>query len=361
MVRGNYQAWSHSGLNQITRAERRHTAARLGVVDERRRVEPSRRRSCTTASLYLINTDNSLQALDGASGELLWENRVGPAGQATPRRRDAQPRDLRGQDLSSRPPMRVWLALDARTGKTVWDTVIGDRARASATSSGPIVINGKVIQGTAAAATRYREETAASSARTTRRPAGSLWKFNTVAHHGDAGRRHVEQPAEHAARGRRHLDHRQLRPRRSISPIWGVAQAKPWMPASRGTTRHDAALYTSIDAGAQSRHGRSSCGTSSTCPANRSTSTRSTSACSSTSGAQKALVHDRQVGHPVEARSRDRRVRRLTKKPSSRTSSSDIDREDRAADVSRRHRGAADRRVGGRVSQHARAARTGRR
>ena len=39
-------------------------------------------------------------------------------------------------------------ALDARTGKNVWDTVIGDRTNGSySTSSGPLLAKGMVIQG----------------------------------------------------------------------------------------------------------------------------------------------------------------------------------------------------------------------
>ena len=60
---------------------------------------------------------------------------------------------------------------------------------------------------------RVRQRTAASSAPTTRATGKQLWKFNTVARDGETGRRHLGQAAEPAARGRRNLDHRQLRSR----------------------------------------------------------------------------------------------------------------------------------------------------
>ena len=50
------------------------------------------------------------------------------------------------------------MAFDARTGKTVWDTTIGDRTKGNySTSSGPLVAKGKVIQGLGGCQT-YREE-----------------------------------------------------------------------------------------------------------------------------------------------------------------------------------------------------------
>ena len=39
------------------------------------------------------------------------------------------------------------VALDARTGKKVWDTPIADRAKGYANTSGPIVVKGDVIKG----------------------------------------------------------------------------------------------------------------------------------------------------------------------------------------------------------------------
>ena len=78
--------------------------------------------------MYLANTSNTVQALDGRTGELIWENRIGPASTRSVRR-DAQSGDLSGQGVSCRPPMRDLFALDARTGKIVWQTVIADSRR----------------------------------------------------------------------------------------------------------------------------------------------------------------------------------------------------------------------------------------
>ena len=102
------------------------------------------------------------------------------------------------------------MAFDARTGKTVWDTTIGDRSKGNySTSSGPLVAKGKVIQGLGGCQT-YREEKCFISAYDAA-TGKELWRFNTVASTGRARRRHVGHAAEPVPRRRRVVDHRQLR------------------------------------------------------------------------------------------------------------------------------------------------------
>ena len=118
-------------------------------------------------------------------------------------------------------------ALDARTGKNVWDTVIGDRTNGSySTSSGPLLAKGMVIQGLGGGqCDQYREEKCFISAYDAQ--TGKLkWKFYTIAKKSDPGPE-IKGPgprratpgarcADTVPRGRRHVDHRQLRSRISI-------------------------------------------------------------------------------------------------------------------------------------------------
>ena len=79
-------------------------------------------------------------------------------------------------------------ALDARTGKNVWDTVIGDRTNGSySTSSGPLLAKGMVIQGLGGGqCDQYREEKCFISAYDAQ--TGKLkWKFYTIAKKSDPG------------------------------------------------------------------------------------------------------------------------------------------------------------------------------
>ena len=70
--------------------------------------------------------------------------------------------------------------IDERNGQIAWETVIGDRTEgAFGTSSGPLVIGGKVLQGLGDC-TLYRREKCFISAYDAK-DGRQLWKFATVA------------------------------------------------------------------------------------------------------------------------------------------------------------------------------------
>src|SRR5205085_11605798 len=77
MIRGNYQAWSYSPLTQIT--NRNVSDLRLAWVwamNDGGASEPTP--IVHNGIIYLSNTSNTVQALDGRTGDLIWENHVGP-------------------------------------------------------------------------------------------------------------------------------------------------------------------------------------------------------------------------------------------------------------------------------------------
>ena len=127
MARRNYQAWSYSPLDRDHARQRQGPAARLGLGDERRRREPDRRRSCTTASCISCNTGNIVQALDAATGDLIWEHEVGPI---EPVGIGSMRNIAIYQDkiILATTDARL-VALDARNGKLVWDDARSPIAR----------------------------------------------------------------------------------------------------------------------------------------------------------------------------------------------------------------------------------------
>ncbi len=78
MYRRNYQGWSHSPLKQITTANVKNLqlvwswAMNDGGASQ---VTPI----IHDGVMFLSNVANTVQALDAKTGELLWENRIGPA------------------------------------------------------------------------------------------------------------------------------------------------------------------------------------------------------------------------------------------------------------------------------------------
>ena len=87
-----------------------------------------------------------IQALDGRNGELIWEQQLGPNEQVGPvgLMRNAA---IYGTNLLVSTTDALLVALDARTGSKVWETVVADATKGYANTSGPIVIRGKVVQG----------------------------------------------------------------------------------------------------------------------------------------------------------------------------------------------------------------------
>src|SRR5213075_1182513 len=80
MARRNYQGWSSTPLTQITRDNGKDLQLAWGWSrNEGAANEPTP--IVHNGILYLTNTMNVVQALDARSGELIWENHVGPNAQ----------------------------------------------------------------------------------------------------------------------------------------------------------------------------------------------------------------------------------------------------------------------------------------
>ena len=241
MVRRNYQAWSNSPLTQIT--PQNVDSLQLSwtwAMNTAGNNEPTP--LAHDGIIYLGNTDNIVQALDGRTGELIWEHHIRPPNRNIRANRNIA---IYEDKIFVATSDAVMVALDARTGRKVWETEIADNSRGYAASSGPIVIGGKVIQGMSGC-NRYKERDedqgcwiSAFDADT----GGRLWRFNTLAREGEPGGDTWGQLPNMLRAGGDPWITGSYDPELDLT-YWGVAQAKPWMYASRGTTVSDQALYT---------------------------------------------------------------------------------------------------------------------
>jgi alcohol dehydrogenase (cytochrome c) len=225
MIRHDYHATNYSSLNQITTqnvkdlqlewvwAMHEGTNQAAPVVHD--------------GVMYINNPGNIVQALDARTGDLIWENRIGPTDTGSSQRGLA----IYGDKVYVTTSEAHIYALDARTGKNVWDTVIGDRKQSNySTSSGPIIIKGKVVQGLGGCA-KYQEEKCFISAWDAE--TGKLvWKFHTIALEGElGGDSWGKLPNLFRAGGETWITG-SYDPDLNLT-YWGVAQSKPWMRASR--------------------------------------------------------------------------------------------------------------------------------
>ena len=190
--------------------------------------------------VYLPNFGNVVQALDGASGNLLWEyRRRFPEGgrQGALLRTLAMWEDM----IYVATTDAHMVAIDARTGAERWQVRIADSSLGYSNTSGPIVADGVVVNGITGCG-RFFEDSCFISGHDAETGA-ELWRTYTVARPGEpGGDSWGDLPLEFRGGGDVWMTG-------SWDPelglvFFGVAQAKPWMAVSRGLTTEDAALYT---------------------------------------------------------------------------------------------------------------------
>ena len=237
MVRGNYQAWSHTPLKQIDKTNVKHLRlAWSWAMNDGGYNEPTA--VVHDGVLFLGNTGNIIQALDAGSGQLIWEQRLGttiPAGPGGVRNLA-----LYGDKVFAATTDAREVAMDAKTGKVVWDVPLGDATKGYSNSSGPIVANGVVLQGLGGC-DRYKTTSCYISGLDAA-TGQTLWRFNTIAKQGQPGGDTWGTLPDLERAGGDTWITGSYDPALGLT-YWGIAQAKPWMRASRGTDGD--ALYTS--------------------------------------------------------------------------------------------------------------------
>ena len=127
------------------------------------------------------------------------------------------------------------LAFDARTGAKIWESNVADASKGQrfSASSGPLVVNGKLITGLGPSCMRYIEEKCFISAYDTA-DGKLLWKFYTIAKQGEPGGDTWGNLPDLFRAGGEAWITGSYDPDLNLT-YWGVSQAKPWMRASRGS------------------------------------------------------------------------------------------------------------------------------
>jgi len=230
MHRHDYSASSFSPLREIT-AENAHGLQLAWIWPMRDGGTNQPSPLAYRGTVYLNNTSGIVQAINGADGSLIWEHRladnIAMRGMA-----------LYGDKLYLQSNGRL-VALDARTGETAWNVAMPD-GRAS--SSGPLVASGLVIEGMGGCST-YEENKCFISAYDAE-TGEQRWRFSTIARSGEqGGDSWGDLPDLYRAGGETWITG-SFDPELGLT-YWGTAQAKPWMPASRGMGSRDVALFTS--------------------------------------------------------------------------------------------------------------------
>ena len=193
-----------------------------------------------------VPSRSGVQALDAATGDFLWEHarrRAVPADEDLPiNRRPGMARRsiaIYGDRIFAGTSRAELIALDARTGELVWEHQVADSELGYRYTSGPIIVQGRVVAGMTGCE-RYKNDICFISAHDPETGA-ELWRTSTVARPGEpGGDTWGDLPLTWRAGADAWIPG-SYDPETNLI-YWSTAQAKPWAIVQRGT--EGAALYT---------------------------------------------------------------------------------------------------------------------
>ena len=240
MFRRTYDGWGYSPLDEITT----DNIGDLELAWVWAMAEGSNQPTPLVhdGTMYLTNPGNIIQALDAATGDVIWQyTRDFPEGFSLRGFNQLRNISIYEDKILLSTTDAALVALDARTGDIVWEHQVADPDLGYTNVSGPMVVGGIVVNGINGC-TRFQEESCFITAHDPD-TGEELWRTYTVARPGEpGGDSWGDLPLVLRGGGDSWMPG-------SYDPeldllYWPTAQAKPWMPASRGLSIHDDVLYT---------------------------------------------------------------------------------------------------------------------
>ena len=203
--------------------------------------------------MFLTHPQNVIQALDAATGDLIWEYAYDYPPESQTLGGPTKNIALYGDKVFFATYDAALVALDARNGDELWRTVKADYKQGYTHTSGPVIGDGVLISGINGCE-RYKK---GGCFVTGHNPdtGKELWRTSTIALPDDPhGATWGDIPFELRAGGDTWMPGT-YDPKLKLFFI-GTAQAKPWVAASRGMSPLDAALYTNSTLALEPRTGR---------------------------------------------------------------------------------------------------------
>lgn len=191
--------------------------------------------------MFLTHPVNAVQALDAATGELIWEYAYSYPPDARALGGPTRNIAIYGDKLFLTTYDAALVALDVRTGRQLWRTVKADYRKGYTHSAGPIIAGGAVVSGINGCEWFHADGcfVTAHDPDTGR----ELWRTFTIARPGDPNDSTWGGVPPALRGGGDTWIAGSYDPELNLYYV-GVSQAKPWVAASRGMSARDAALYT---------------------------------------------------------------------------------------------------------------------
>lgn len=244
MWRRTYDSWGYSPLDQINKRNVANLQLAWAWTQELGNQEAAP--LVRDGIMFLAQSNNVVQALDARTGDLIWEYRHPlPQLQGSYVKRQL----LRARNSIALYGDRVFLAtgdarllaLDARTGKVIWNVQVADYRVGFNYTAGPLVVRGKVIAGISGCTT---PDTGGGCFLTAHdaETGKELWRVYSIARHGDPAEASWNEVPLAERKGGSFWGTGSYDPELNLV-FWGTAPPIPHSELARGTGP-GAHLYT---------------------------------------------------------------------------------------------------------------------
>ena len=227
--RRTLDGWGYSPLNQINRqnVQQLQLAWSWGLTEGNSEPTPL----VSSGVMYVPGPLGVVDALDAATGDLLWEYRRQFPKPQRPYLTMMRSIAIYDDRIFVATHDAHIVALNARTGAVVWDQQVGDETLGYRYTSGPIIVKGKVVAGMTGC-DKYKDDVCFISAHDPQ-TGKELWRTSTIARPGEpGGDTWGNLPLTYRAGADAWIPG-SYDPRLNLI-YWSVAQAKPWGRISRG-------------------------------------------------------------------------------------------------------------------------------
>ena len=191
--------------------------------------------------MFLANPGNVVQAIDAATGDLIWEYRYELPPDAKTAVGATRGLALYDDKVFLATLDAAIVALDARTGEQVWRAAKANYQQGFTQTSPPIIANGVVVSGINGCE-RFVDDGCFITGHDPS-TGKELWRTSTIALPGDPNSASWGDTPPHLRGGGDTWIPGSYDPELDLFFI-GTAQAKPWVAASRGMSTDQDALYT---------------------------------------------------------------------------------------------------------------------
>jgi len=235
MIRGTYNGWGYSPLDQITPKNVKQLSLAwvfsTGATNAHEAAPV-----VNNGVMYLSAPGNQVIAIDAKTGNQLWRYRREVPTGAIVMHPVSRGVALYGNKVFFASNAAVLVALDAVTGKEIWTATVEDNKKGYYLSGAPVVADGKVMVGTSGGEWGIRGFVAAYDTETGK----EVWRTHTIPAPGEPGSETWPKGDEWKTGGGPTWVAGNYDPATNLL-YWGVGNGGPWM----GDLRPGDNLYTS--------------------------------------------------------------------------------------------------------------------